>query len=233
MKTINLMTSFLGNDTKSPYYNRHILWLDYMYKLKGNLKFSDIWFIDNASNIEVLKTTGGEVLDTNFNIIVPATTHPDLHFVRFEEHLTRKSIWDYPYIFRAYQFEPKLIKHIGCDKVLFIDSDYYVLTQRFVDIINNIDSGFVSLKDPKYNFNLAALCFLCRDSFDIWFDFCLNTNFDDLKTKDTIEVFIPFTKILTGINGGQYGTNNLTQTPEMDYYGQTTGQKLVFSMGGL
>lgn len=227
MHTIQIMTCWLGNSKDTPQYARHIQWLEFMDKLRGNLHFSDIYFVDNASDLETLKSLGGEILDVGMNVVHEATTRPHLHCIHFEEFLDRVSIWDYPYVFRAFRFIPTIIKNINPDKVLFIDTDFYPLTQKIVDKVNLLDTGFQSLKDTKYGFMEAAFSVLCRDTFDKYFDFCLKSNFDELKVKGTIEDFMPFTGIIEGVVGGRYGEQGLVQENE-DYYGQNTGQEMIF-----
>lgn len=229
MNTIQLMTCWL-NTHNSAAYNRHISWLTYMDKLKGKLEFSDIWFLDNASDINLLTNLGGEVLDVNFKTLVESTTRPYLRIVRFEEHLPRISTWDYPYVFRAFKFFPSVIRRTNPDKVLFIDTDFYPLTQKMVDKLNSVNSGFLAAKDDKYGFREMALSVLAKDGFPMFFDFCEKTNFDELKLKGTIEEFIPFTGEIMDINGGRYGEANMIQTKEMDYYGQNSGQPMIFGL---
>lgn len=230
MKTIQIITCWLGNSKETPQYSRHIRWLDFMDKIQGNLDFSDIWFIDNASDMETLKSLGGEILDTNFNQLFPATTRPNLHIVHFTNFLDRVSVWDYPYVFRAFRFMPEIIKHVNPDRVMFIDTDFYPLTQKMVNKLNEVKSGFIAARDKQYGFLEAALCVLAKDTFNKYFDFCQNSDFDKLKLLDTVEVFMPFTGEFTDIIGGRYGQTRLPQTSDMDYYGQNSGQKMTFDL---
>lgn len=230
MNIIQVITCWVGNSPETHQFKRHSLWLNYMDNLKGNLNFNDIYFIDNASNFETLKLLGGEILDTNFNQLVPATTRPHLHIIHFTEHLSRVSLWDYPYVFRAFKFTPKIIEKVNPDKILIIDTDFYPVSQKMVDILNNTQSGFLAARDKRYGFLEAAFSVLCKDTFQKYIDFCNLTNFDTLKLKGTVEMFMPFTGAIPEIVGGRYGELRQPQTKDMDYYGQTYGQEIFFDL---
>ncbi len=200
---------------------RNLAYLEYYRKLKTELGYDKIIFLDNASPMENLEKLGGTVVSTDGKVIMHDNPGSDLLILRFDEHLARTGIWQYPYCWRALEFVKTLIPRYELDKILFIDTDFYVLSSKLAEYIKNLDSGWVSFRCPKYGFPEAALHILCKDAFEHLNNFPIPspTHYND----QGMEWLLPFTLVHEAgkpFKGGRYGEGTNPQTPDMDYYGQ-------------
>ncbi len=212
-------------------YKRNVQWLDYYKNLKDKLGYDKILFLDNASNMEQVLSLGGTVYDEHKKLIHEAP-ESDLIVYRFDQHLPRVSVHQYPYIWRGIQYLQALIPEIGIDKILFIDTDVYILTSEFAQYLKELDSGWTSMWCKKYGFAETSLHVLCKDSMDLFLNFPVPswTHYDGKP----LEELLPFTKILKDrFKGCRYGEGAEPQTPDMHYYAQhNVGNcpKMIFDM---
>ncbi len=209
--------------------DRYKSWIDYNRNIKSSLGWDKIILIDNASDLEVLKSLGGTILDEKYNVIYQGSD--DLHIIRCEEHLPRTGNKQYPYCWRGLHMLKDIINKYQATKVLGIDSDFYVLSPRLADYIKNLASGWVSFFCHKYNFPEAGLWVLCSDAFNTLFNFNI-PSYTHYNNR-AMEKLLPFTYVnKTEFIGDRYGEDARQQTPDMDYYGQLfPGVTLTFNMG--
>lgn len=197
---------------------RNLKWLEFQRSIKNELGYNKIIFVDNASNIEDLKKLNGNIYNSNFELIYKADNDL-LDIYRFDEHLTRTGVWEYSYCWRGLDFVKTLIKKYNPEKIIFLDTDYYVLSSKLANYIKTLDSGWVTFWCNKYNFPEAALHILCKDTFDK----LLNLDIPSWTYYNGkhMEFILPFTTIHKDVfKGDRYGEGSLPQTDDMDYYGQ-------------
>lgn len=239
MKTIIWTLCYLNGDMdngganlKNARYLRNVKYLDYMESIKSHLHFDEIWFIDNNSNMDLLKSLGGNIYDTSFNKIVEATTRPYLNVVHFTEFMGRGRgrVWDIPYCWRGLYFIPNIVKFTNADKVFSIDTDCFVLSKKLASFLNTCNSGWVTFHCKKYNFPEAALFVLNKDSFPL-LDKLMESPWSKFNNIVTMENVLPFTEVLKTFTGDRYGETRLPQTEDMDYYGQCpVAIPMIFNM---
>lgn len=198
-KTILFSLCWLGEPWR---IERNIKWLEYHLPLKEKLGFDEVFLLDNASSPEDLKKL---------------ESFPDVTIYRFDEHLPRTGIHQYPYCWRGLEHVKTLLPDL--DKIIFLDSDFYITSGKFAKYIKDLDTGWTSTWCHKYGWPEAALHILCKDTFQSLIDLPI-PNYTYYNDKNMEEI-LPFTKILrTEFTGDRYGEGNLPQTSEMDYYGQ-------------
>lgn len=148
-------------------YRRHVRWIRYMDKyIKPRLGYDRIILLDNASDLKFLKKLGATIHSENNECLAIGRT--DLYVYRFNEHLPRKAMLDYPYFWR---FVYKLPKFQGTfyqsDKYYHIDSDNYIQTQELIDYMRNCNSGFVSFWDSMNKFPTSELFILNQNAMPL------------------------------------------------------------------
>jgi len=184
---------------------RNIRYLNYYIPLKDKLGFDRIVFIDNDSSqesINEIRKVGNGILD----------------IIRLSPHLPSGSALNYPYCWRGL-YELKTLINRGYDKIISIDSDGFVLSQRLANYFRLLDTGWTSLWCPRWNFPESACHVLCEDSFPIYLDYIEQMPWQN-RVGTKMETSLPFTYINKAFNADRYGESRLPQCTEMDYYGQ-------------
>lgn len=204
---------------------RYHKFIDFYRPLKEELGFESFVFVDNASSWTNLQKLFPTVFEANTMRELRAGD-PDLIVLRYDDFLGRTGVFGYPYIWRALYAVKKILKSF--DRIIFIDSDGFVLTKRFAEWIRTRDSGWSAPWCEKYSFPEANVSVLCKDMFILFEVFCAG---DWLQHNGKcFEQAIPFTRIERGFNVERYGEDDLPQRAEMDFYAQATlGRPLAFN----
>lgn len=218
MKTALVVPCYLDGTYQGKHsrLERNIRYIQYYRKLKDKLGFDRFYLIDNGSSRE------------NLDALMKAVGDYDITFIRYDYHIPRGSIYDYPYLWRALWDFKKIIDD-GYDKILSIDSDCFVLSDKLCSFIKDTNTGWQALYSKRYDFPETACFFLCKDTFPLYFEYTKG----DWKDKNLLcmETELPFTNVLKCFNAERYGENGTPQTPEMDYYGQAPMDvKLVYGL---
>lgn len=219
MRRVIITPSFVDQDR----LERHVKWLKYYLPLLNTLEVEKIIFLDNASNMDFLAWLGGNVYDLEFGFLIQAGIEPRLEIWRWPNFIGRGDIPGkgplYPYWWRSYNYGHQLAMDQGYDVIIHNDTDLYLLTNKIVNFIKSLDSGYNSFWCPKYNFAETALTVLCRDSFP------LMKKFMDIPISEhdwkLAELVLPFTKKIKDFKGDRYGETLIKQDETMDYYAQS------------
>lgn len=137
-------------------------------------------------------------------------------------HGSHSTTYDYPGSWRAlYQLAPLLETY---DKIIWLDTDSFILTPRLAHFIRWIDKGWVGFKCKKYNFPESGCFILCkewgREVLKRWTTKAPYTS----HFGKMIETGIPFTSMRVDFDCDRYGDFRPTkeQTPLMDLYNNAT-----------
>lgn len=130
------------------YFDKTIKWIEYYSNNNTSLKFDHILLLDNNSSIENIKKLQNRV-----------SNKVKVHC--FQEHLTRTSHLEYPYLWRAVDY----FKHILNDysKLFYMDNDFYILSKSMSDYINNLENTWWSPYCNKHRFPETGLQVLTKD----------------------------------------------------------------------
>jgi hypothetical protein len=120
----------------------------------------------------------------------------------------------YRSFFASYEIATKL----GYEKIIHIESDGYLITQKICDYIDNLDHGWTALYCPMYYFPETSIQIICQDQFDKLKELA-EAPLESYKSKQA-EHTIPFTHVEKGYEGNRYGEITKKQLPEIDYYNQ-------------
>ena len=197
--------------------DRYTKWLSYHLAIKDSLGFDKIVLLDNASDLNDLRKLGGTIMDEKGNLI--ELGNPDILIYRFDVHMPRTGIHEYPYCWRGLEYCKQLVTSLSINKILFIDSDFYILTKKLAQYIKTLDTGWISFWCHKYGWPEAALHILCKDTLSTLLNFPI-PSFTHYNNRN-MEELLPFTKVLkTEFKGDRYGEGAEPQKDDMDYYGQ-------------
>lgn len=189
---------------------RNIRWALWNEKLK----IGDLWLCDNASSLESVQ----RLMEA-----WPVNIH------RFTMHLPRgHGDNPYPYVWRGLWFIKQLIED-GYDKIITLDTDCFIVSQRLLDYVKAANSGWEVFWIPKYGFPSGELHILNRDAFPLYLEYTKGPWID--KVGQLFESALPFSKINKDFNTDRYGETRIPQTADMDgYFQAAVDVPLVFNM---
>lgn len=192
MRSVFFCTSYIANaDAWSSRYKR---WLEFHQKLNfGNTHFV---LIDDASPFlppenEAIVINPGDALPQD----MPAV-------IRFPNRLGRSSLLSYPRWWRSFLHSVDLARSIGANKIIHVESDAFIISQRMRDYINNLESGWTTFWAASYNFPETAIQVICEDQFDALASFKERAP-SELEGKFAEEL-LPFTYINQDMIGDRY-----------------------------
>ncbi|OGC23695.1 hypothetical protein A2291_04250 [candidate division WOR-1 bacterium RIFOXYB2_FULL_42_35] len=223
MKTLIFCTSYTDNDPQ-----RYQNWINYYYPKINELGAEQLLLIDDGSKITDL--------DPKLKVIkaegpLPDTLESSLNMIHFRDNLGRTALLTYPGWWRSFTFSVKLAQKYSFDKIIHIESDYYVVSQKLIDYLKKIESGWTALWSETYRFPETAIQVICKDAFaDLEKFYNKGVEFYQ-ENKFFAEQKLPFTKVEKGFMGDRYGENpNLlpTDIPQnADYVGQITRSRFL------
>ena len=194
-----------GNDASGgSRVERNVKYIEYYRKLKEQLGFSHFILLDNASSWEARDSFRYRLKDNS-----------DIIFVGFSDYLARKGGYDYPYCWRGLNYLRHYMDRF--EKLMCIDSDYFVCSERLATYLRELETGWTSLWSAAYQFPEAACHVICKDQFYRW-------DLTDWNAWNghVMETFLPFTHIERDFIADRFGELGAPpQNPKMDAYGQT------------
>lgn len=123
-------------------------------------------------------------------------------FFHFKNNLGRQGPSDYPGWWRSFFYSLDIAKSLNANKIIHIESDAYILSQRLSELINTIETGWHTLWIDKYKLPETAIQIICKDQFDNF------SNFQEkLKLSSNNEIaenILPFTHIHKEFIGDRY-----------------------------
>lgn len=194
MKSIIFCTSFIRDHAE--WQERYQRWLDYQQSIPLNAVKRIL--IDDGSPFvppaNVIKTVAHDA---------PLAGEQDSNLiVRFNDNLGRRGMLDYSGWWRSFLHSVDVARELDVDKIIHIESDAFILSERLVDFINGIETGWHVLWAERYKFPETAIQVICRDQFEALAKF--KNDYADLKFPDIAERILPFTAVHREFNGDRY-----------------------------
>lgn len=217
-KSCVFLACFLnGNDQNGEsYFERYKKFLKfYRGPIKKEIGFSDFVLVDNASDVNKLKDLGGSIYGEDDQLLMQGS--PDLNILRYEAHYKRGPIGhDYPYGWRMVFAARRILSQY--EKVIFIDSDGFVLSRKLAHWIRDIRTGWRALWCERHHFPEGNLHVLTEDAYPLFKEF---TEGDFMRHNGKcMELTLPFTHIDKGFVAERFGEEGTKQRADMDFYAQ-------------
>jgi hypothetical protein len=178
---------------------------------------------DGSEDVNIGLTTG--ILDPDD---LPETLENRINFVRFEDNLGRPTHIDYQGWWRSFLFPIIIAQKYGFDKMIHIESDFYVVSQDLMEYIGNAFEGWTAFYSKFHMFPETGIQVICKDAFGEFIQFRRGAIDRDFKVRKSAEYHLPFTKIEKRFQGDRLGQLdviagwlNIVDTPcRLDYVGQ-------------
>lgn len=231
MRTAMLSPCFLdGLDPMgSSRLERNVRFVEYYRGVSKVMDVNWLFLTDNASDydnsLDFCRRTGA--LTVPANLIYPKFSWPGqpfgVTFIAFEESLkkTGKGGYDYSYCWRSLFHARELIE-AGYSKIVFMDSDGFVVSHRLAAHIRDLRTGWESFWCKKWGFPEASIHVLCEDAFSHFMEFTKG-DFREMNGL-CMETTLPFTKVNRDFECDRYGEDKIPQRHGMDFYGQHDGK---------
>lgn len=221
MRTFIFCTSFINGDPVTHTLGRYERWVKYYSPLLDELQAERMFLIDDGG-----KDYG------DINVIsgdLPAEVTSVVNVYRFEETLGRRSVMDFPGWWRSFLFSIEIARKYGYDRIIHIESDFFILSDRLKEYIKNLENGWISMYSDHYSIPETGIQVICKDAFDIFTDFKekhLNANY---QMDQYAELILPFTHVNSSFIGDRLGNKRvingwINKSPallsRLDYIGQ-------------
>lgn len=194
-------------------FERTLRWMDWHWSLRrqGHLEFDHFILVDNGSDL----MPALRILIKGTGMKADIVEEPRIEGGKFQH--------DYPYCWRGIFRLHDLMMFEELDKVIFLDNDGYLLSNRICDHVNGLSKGWEASWCRKYGFPESAFHVLCRDSLEVLSKFIggnTKRSFIDQYNGSTMEHALPFTIVNKDFVTDRFGESREPQRPDMDYYGQ-------------
>ena len=187
-------TSF--SKTHKDWEMRYKKWYDYY--TQSSIKYSNLLIIDDGSpilpqwnDLTIINAPFANELDTKHNLI------------HFSNNLGRPSHLNYPGWFRSFRFAIRYAKMFNYEKIIHIETDAYVISNKLINFINEIHSGWQPLYCKKHLFPESAIQIIGKDCIDrAWKT--VELDYATYFLDRDIERIFPFTNVITNFEGDRY-----------------------------
>jgi hypothetical protein len=192
MKTLLFCTSY--SQTEAEWNRRWRRWYDHHKQI--GLNFDHCLIVDDGSPI------------------IPSWD--DIEFIHYEDNLgIDNSTLSVPGLYRGFQTVNEYMRNNNYSKLLNIESDAFILSQRLVNYINNINDKWVALWEPKFQIPELGITIAAGSGLEKWFD---ETDKDYRFYKgEQLETILPFEHVEKNFVGERYG-ERLDYVPEESDY---------------
>jgi hypothetical protein len=145
----------------------------------------------------------------------------EVEVIALKPHYARGPEHNYANVWRAYWTVKELLTRY--DKVLYIATDAYVCSQRLVDYLEGLDSGWTALWCPQYKYpeaQIQAITAGCKEFEEFFAGDCDPFKYNGLFEEKTL----PFTHVERGFVGDRYHELSFPPIPYegQDYFTQVT-----------
>ena len=194
MKTLLFCASFA--ESQGLWNHRWKRWLDYHTSI--GLEFDQVLIVDDGSPTLPRDIDCEVIYDL-------ADVQPEHKVVLFHhnDNLGSPAPFEYPGLFRSMQTATDYAAKYNFDKIVNIESDAFVLSDRVTEYINNINDDWTALWDhhfaiPELGINIAA-----GRGLELWSS-VFNQPYDRFRGK-MLEEELPFTRVEKNFTGARYG----------------------------
>ncbi|MGH1590378.1 hypothetical protein ACRBEV_21115 [Methylobacterium phyllosphaerae] len=198
-KTLIFCTAFATDD--ETWLNRYRRWVDAIKN--SSLHYDQLLLIDDGSPV---LPSWNDVLVVEIGQEIPITDAADSKIVllHFETNLGRKDINDFAGWYRSFCYAGKYAAENGFDKIIHIESDSFLISDRIKNYFNEFNSGWLALWCRRWLWPETAVQIMAGDAVGA------------LAIQDQImpherlvgkwmELSLPFTHVDPDFNGDRYG----------------------------
>jgi len=197
MNTIIFCTSYINESN----CKRYTKWMDYYSPRLDLFNSSKLFLIDDGSPY-LPADERMEVIPSNE---LPQTLKSEVCLFHFEERLGRISVRKYPGWWRSFTFSIELARKYNIEKIIHIESDFYIVSRNMIDYITNLTTGWTTFYCRRYKFPETAIQVICKDAYDSLYEVYNKAIAYNYNFKKMAEYVLPFTHVEKQFYGDRFG----------------------------
>jgi hypothetical protein len=233
MKSFLFCTCYVKQGIGEMHPKRYNKWLKYYRLILGELGAGHIFMIDDCSDENDL--LGIAETDAFYSAERPPDVCEGIvNVFSFDSHLGKPSPELYPGWWRSFTYSAVLAGRYQFDKIIHVESDFFILSDRLRKYIANIRTGWVSLYSRAFNFPETAIQVICKDSFPTLRVIADQARRNQFDFKKMAELVLPFTTVNKDFIGDRFGEFHvfrhwarMNDAVEFDYIGQLSKNLVV------
>src|SRR6185437_13387135 len=141
MRSFLFCTSYIDNQSRDHHSSRYDKWIDYYSAISDRLGVKNIFIFDDAGPATTeMESMDIDVIDVKRGL--PSTLRKTVNIFTFRDHLGRTSVDKYPGWWRSFTFSMEIARKYHFNKIVHIESDFYILTDRLISFICRLDKGW-------------------------------------------------------------------------------------------
>lgn len=233
MKTMLFCTSYV--DDRDFYNNSKRIerWIDYYKSKMDDLGVDALFLIDDGSPlINTIKNAHLYEVDN-----LPTKIDTSVNIMHFKDNLGRPKWDEYVGWWRSFLFSLNIAEKFGYEKIIHIESDFYVVNDRIMEYFREVKQGWTSLYSPFHGFPETAIQIICKDQFLKFKRLSDEVTSNGFLSPDLVsaELYIPFTKVEKSFTGDRIGQpevfdhwmKHYKKGQNLDYLGQIHSSQRV------
>jgi hypothetical protein len=227
MSSFLFCTSYINSQLPNLHPLRYRKWVDYYSAIVAELDVDYVFVIDDGTPIlDFVERREADILYLDQPL--PDSLEKRINILSFPDHLGRSTLKDYPGWWRSFTFSIKVADKYGFDKIIHIESDFYIPSKRLRHYLAELRSGWTTLYSSFYKFPETAVQVICADSFSKFREIARQAESRQYKFDQFAENMLPFTAVVKNFNGDRvmepavlrdWATRRL-DPGELDYIGQ-------------
>ena len=194
MRTLIFCTAFA--ETLSSWDERYRLWLEAIDKSK--LRYDQILIVDDGSPV-LPEWPGVAIVKASWDL---RCTNRRLIW-HFGERLGRPSALDYPGWHRSFTFAARYALANGFDKVVHLEADAFLVSERVQEYVNQFDNGWAAFWCSRHRMPESAIQIIAASGLGRFVDFSARPYSDFVGRP--IEPELPLTLVEKRFTGDRYG----------------------------
>jgi hypothetical protein len=198
MRSFIFCTSALNGNADNHSIRRYRRWINHYSRILPEVGADRLFLIDD----------GGKEKDVSFEIIggnLHDILQDQVYLYRFPASLGRKNPVEFPGWWRSFLFSIEIAEKYGYQRMIHIESDFFVLSQRLRSFIRDIDRGWTSMYSYFYEWPESGIQIICEDAFDSFREIKRQLFSKGYSWKAYAEMTLPFTNICKDFNGDRLG----------------------------
>jgi hypothetical protein len=162
MRCAIFCTCYLDRDPDAFNEHRYRKWIDYYVSRLDALRADCVFLMDDGSEHAVLRTLAADAVIMTNGLREDAGR---INIARFDTHLGRDSGRDSAGWWRSFTHAHALVARYGVEKLIHLESDFFVISDRLIRYIADLRRGWTSLFSRHHGFAETAIQVICADAF--------------------------------------------------------------------
>lgn len=198
MKTFVFCTAY--SNTQERWTDLFGRWINSLEN--SNLEYDQLLLIDDGSAV-LPDWQGVDII--NENLLPENLSDSRAVIYHFNQNLGYHGHADYPGWYRSFMFAAEYAEKYGFEKIIHIESDAFLISDRIVDYVNGLNEGWTTFWCPRHNFaenNIQIIAGSSVQDFINWNN--QKVPYDNYRGT-CAEFWTPYTNINKEFKGDRWG----------------------------